>query len=230
MINNQHITVIIPALNEAASIGQVLAELPPIIDQIIVVNNGSTDATREVAEAAGAIVYDEPERGYGAACLCGIRMAGATDLLAFVDADYSDYPNDLRQVITPVALGDCDLCVGVRRDSVAGKRAILWHQKWGNWFLCRVIGVVHGYCYQDFGPMRCIRGSTLNALGMCDRDYGWTAEMQLKASRVGARLLEVAVGYKPRIGKSKISGTVKGSVMAAYKILFWTFRVMVLPK
>ena len=230
MINQQKIALIIPALNEAGSIAKVIADLPHCIDRIIVVDNGSTDCTAMIAVSAGATVIKEREKGYGAACLKGISVAGDAELIAFIDGDFSDYPHELLQIIEPVALGECELSMGIRNTASVGVKAVPWHQKWGTWFLCQIIGVVHGYCYRDLGPMRCIRADTLNQLNMQDRNYGWTVEMQLKVSKRGDRIKQVDVGYRPRIGRSKISGTLKGTLLAAYKILLWTFKLALPPR
>ena len=218
MIKGRRVTVIIPALNEARAIGNVIGDLQDFIDDIIVVDNGSTDGTALEARAAGARVVVEPMRGYGAACLAGIRDAGHTDLFAFIDGDYSDYPEELVKIVTPVATGELDLAMGARPGKVAGRAVMPWHQR-------RVVGMVHGYCYEDFGPMRCITRDLLEKLEMRDTNYGWTAEMQLKASMLQARVGHIDVSYRNRIGQSKISGTIKGTGFAASKILYWTFRL-----
>ena len=229
MICDKTVSVIIPALNEGRAIGRVITDLPECVDEVIVVDNGSTDDTAEVAAKAGARVVKEERRGYGAACMAGIAIASQSDLIAFIDGDYSDYPGELAAVMEPVARDEVDLCIGSRPGAVDGRAVMPWHQRLGNWFLCRVVGVVHGYCYDDFGPMRCISRSVLEDLDMQDRNYGWTAEMQLKACGMGARVEQVQVGYRHRIGESKISGTVKGSIFAGTKILFWIVKLAVNP-
>ncbi|MCY3768889.1 MAG: glycosyltransferase family 2 protein [Gammaproteobacteria bacterium] len=225
MLFGNHITVVIPALNEAASIGKVVSAIPRFVDQVVVVDNGSTDPTARVASAQGASVVYESNRGYGSACLTGIVAAGQTDLIAFVDGDYSDYPEDLEKVITPVARNDCDFVIGCRSETGLQNHDLPWHQHWGNWFACCMIHWLHGFKYHDLGPMRCIKAGLLSQLKMCDTTYGWTTEMQIKASKLGVNVSQVPVRYRRRIGKSKISGTLKGSVFAGYKILYWTLRL-----
>ena len=224
MINQCEVTVVIPALNEAASIGRVLKEIPRNIDRVIVVDNGSDDDTAAVAQANGATVVHEPKRGYGAACQAGIKVANG-DLIAFIDADYSDYPADLEKVIKPVAEDRADLVIGVRIAQRHQPSPLPPHQRFGNWLICRVIRFVYGIPCTDLGPMRCIRRATLARLQMVDRDYGWTVEMQLKAARMGLRVIETPVRYRKRIGKSKISGTIRGTLGAAGKIFYWIVKL-----
>ena len=224
VINQSGIAVVIPALNEGRSIGHTLGEVPPGIDQLIVVDNGSDDDTAAVARARGATVVHEPRIGYGAACQAGIRYATG-DLIAFMDADYSDYPADLKKVIAPVAAGRADLAIGVRTRQPGESPVLPPHQRFGNWLVCRVIAVLYGRVYADLGPMRCIRREALARMRMVDRDYGWTVEMQLKAARMGLRVVEVPVRHRKRIGQSKISGTVRGSVGAACKMFYWILRL-----
>ena len=225
MFNHQHITLIIPALNEADAIGRVIDDVPNCIDRIIVVDNGSTDDTAKIARAHGADVVTEAKRGYGSACLAGLEAVGKTDLVGFVDSDYSDFPADLSKVIAPVANGMADLSIGCRINGRQSKGGLLWHQYWGNRLACACIRLVHGYRFSDFGPMRCIRWNKLKRLAMEDQDYGWTSEMQIKAARAGLNLVEVPVRYRERLGHSKISGTLKGSVLAGYKIIYWVVRL-----
>ncbi len=226
MINGLHISVIIPVLNEELSISSVIRDIPRQVDRILVVDNGSIDKTRERSLVAGAEVILEARKGYGSACLAGIRAAGSTDIIAFVDGDYSDYPEDLESVLNPVAEGYSDLAIGCREFLSEGKPVIPRHQMWGNWISCFLIGIFHGARYQDLGPMRAIKRSSLRKLNMQDANFGWTAEMQIKAFRMGLRVHEIPVRYRQRTGQSKISGTVKGSIMAGYKILYWTLRLI----
>ncbi len=226
MIAHRAVTLIIPARNEATSIAPTLREIPPIIDHVIVVDNGSNDATAAIARAHGAKVVYEARVGYGAACQAGIKRARG-DLLAFMDADHSDYPADLETVIQPVASGRAELVIGTRLRQSRAASALSLHQRFGNGLACCVIALLYGVRYTDLGPMRCIRRDTLQRMRMTDLDYGWTAEMQLKAARMGVPVLEVPVRYRKRIGKSKISGTVRGSLMAAYKIFYWTLKLAV---
>lgn len=231
MIADKHITVIIPALNESQSIGRVLADIPDIVDDVIVVDNGSDDNTDTIARSLGATVVYEKNKGYGAACLAGIRALGQTgrakraDLVAFIDGDYSDYPEDLLAVVRPVAEGRCQFAIGCRQNTATNYADVPFHQRWGNWLACGFIDLLHGYKYSDLGPMRCISLKLLARLQMSDADYGWTTEMQLKASILGVAILQVPVRYRRRIGKSKISGTLTGSLMAGYKIFYWAIRL-----
>lgn len=226
MIDQQHITVIIPALNEQASIERVINEIPKYTDRIIVVDNDSQDATRELSENAGARVVSEPKRGYGRACLTGIETAGNTDVIAFINGGYSDCPEDLDKLIKPVATGNCDLAIGCRRDDPLVPRGRFTHQKWGTQLVCITIRLLHGYRFEDLGPLRCISHPALLDLQMQDEDFGWTVEMQLKAAKSGKTILQVPVRYRKRVGKSKISGTVRGSLMAGCKMFYWVFRLL----
>ncbi len=230
MINHRHITVIIPALDEEESIASVIHDLPDCVDQVLVVDNASQDATAIRAERAGARVIGEPQKGYGKACLTGILAAGDTDILAFIDGDYSDYPQDLAKLLRPVAYDHCDLSIGCRREDRDAPGGLFRHQRWGTQIACRAIRLLHGFCYEDLGPMRCLSKSTLSRLQVEDKSFGWTAEMQLKASRAGATILQVPVRYRPRMGKSKVSGTLWGSLMAGYRIFYWIIRLAVSPK
>ncbi|MXZ79807.1 MAG: glycosyltransferase family 2 protein [Gammaproteobacteria bacterium] len=226
MINGQHTTVIIPVLNEECSLGPVIRDIPDDGVRILVVDNGSSDRPRQLALAAGAEVVCEPRKGYGNACLTGIGAAGCTDIIAFIDGDYSDYPADLTSVLEPLAQGRCDLSIGCRQFVADGKPVLPRHQIWGNRLSCFLIGIIHGARWNDLGPMRGIRRSCLERLNMQDRNFGWTAEMQIKAFRSGLRVLEIPVRYRKRTGQSKISGTLKGSVLAGCKILYWTLRLV----
>ncbi len=226
MIDEQHITVIIPALNEQAAIGRVINEIPNYVDRIIVVDNDSQDATQEISENAGARVVSEPKRGYGRACLTGIEAAGTTDVIAFINGSYSDYPEDLDRLIRPVVSGNCDLAIGCRQDDPSVPQGRFTHQKWGTQLVCITIRILHGYKFEDLGPLRCISRSVLLELQMQDEDFGWTVEMQLKAAKSGKTILQVPVQYRKRVGKSKISGTLRGSLMAGYKMFYWVFRLL----
>ena len=226
MIDQQHITVIIPALNEQASIAKVIEEIPDYVDQIIVVDNDSQDATREISENAGAEVVSEPKRGYGRACLSGIDVAGNTDVIAFINGSYSDYPDDLDKLIKPVISDNCDLAIGCRQDDPTVPRGRFTHQQLGTKLACITIRLLHGYRFEDLGPLRCISRSALMQLQMQDEDFGWTVEMQLKAAKLGQTILQIPVRCRRRVGKSKISGTVRGSLMAGYKIFYWIFKLL----
>ncbi len=229
MLHNRHVTVIIPVLNEQESIGKVIHEIPSFVDQTVVVDNGSVDDTVIRAEKSGAHVITQPIKGYGIACSTGIEAAGETDILAFVNGGYNDYPEDLTDVIEPVANENSDLSIGCRRRSIHEKEGRLPHQKWGTKVACRLIHWLHGVKFEDLGPMRSLSKDMYLMLDMCDRNFGWTAEMQIKAIQVQANILEVPVRSRKRIGKSKISGTVYGSLMAGFKIFYWIFRLAIIP-
>ena len=230
MINHRHITVIIPALDEEESISRVIHDIPDCVDQILVVDNASQDATAVRAEQAGARVVHEPQKGYGKACLTGILVSGDTDILAFIDGDYSDYPEDLVRLLEPVAYRHCDLSIGCRQEDGGTSGGLFRHQRWGTQMACRVIRFLYGFRYEDLGPMRCLGKSTLAKLQVGDEGFGWTAEMQLKASQAGATILQVPVRYRQRVGKSKVSGTLRGSLMAGYRIFYWIIRLAFSPK
>ncbi|MCP2044753.1 glycosyltransferase family 2 protein [Pontibacter sp. HSC-36F09] len=227
------ISVIIPAYNEEKSIAHVIKDIPAnMVQEVIVVNNNSSDNTSEVARAAGATVLDEPRPGYGNACLKGIAYVAAKprqeqpDIILFLDGDYSDYPGELPQVVQPILDGKADLVIGSR---VLGQRevgALMPQQIFGNWLATTLLRWLYGVRYTDLGPFRAIRFSTLQQLGMRDRNYGWTVEMQARAAKQKIRYVEVPVNYRKRIGVSKVSGTVKGSVLAGYKILLTIFKLL----
>ncbi len=216
------IVVIIPALDEEKSLPKVLAEIPAdLVAEVFVVDNGSRDRTADVAREAGASVLREPRAGYGQACLTGIAALAQSppDIVVFVDGDYSDRPSEMRELVKPILDDEADFVIGSR---VLGSRepgALAPHARWGNWLATWMIRLLYDYHFTDMGPFRAIRYETLITLAMRDRDYGWTAEMQAKAARAGVRATEVPVSYHRRIGKSKISGTVKGTVLAGWKII-----------
>lgn len=214
------IRVIIPALNEQKSIAQVLGAIPLPLDQVIVVNNGSTDATAEIAGRMGANVIREPRRGYGSACLSGIEAAGRVDILVFLDADFADDPAQLPLLLRPVVEGRSDMIIGSRALGVAENGAMTVPQRFGNWLACALVNVIWGHHYTDLGPFRVIRRDALEKLQMQDRDFGWTVEMQVRAVSARLRVAEVPVSYRRRVGVSKISGTVRGVLSAGYKILY----------
>lgn len=221
------IAVIIPAYNEAKSIGLVVAAIPcAVVDLIIVVSNGSTDETMAVAAAAGALVLEEAERGYGAACLKGIAHLAAegVDIVVFLDGDYSDYPEQLVEVVAPIIAGDADMVIGSRVLGNAEAGSLMPQQRFGNWLSTRLLRWFYGVSYTDLGPFRAIGYQHLLALKMEDRNYGWTVEMQIKAAKQKLRAMEVPVDYRRRIGVSKVSGTIKGSIMAGYKIIKTLFK------
>ena len=218
------VVVVIPALNEEASLPLVLKELPSV-QAVLVVDNGSTDQTAELARLGGAEVVSEPRRGYGSACLAGIRRASelGCEILVILDADHSDHPEDIHLLVEPILRGEADMVL-VDRTRLAEPGSLLPHQKFGNRLATALIERFTGFRYRDMGPFRAIRLTALESLQMADLNYGWNVEMQMKAVYAGLRIQEVAVGYRQRIGVSKISSTVRGSVKAGAKILYCTWR------
>jgi len=219
-------TLIIPALDEEDAIGDVLRSVDRSrIDQIIVGDNGSRDATARIAAELGARVVHVPERGYGAACAGALsEMAQDTELVVFMDADGSDDPAEMAALIAPIVNGQAELVIGSRALGVVEMGALTPQQRFGNWLATRLIAVLYGYRYTDLGPFRAITRELLDRIGMRDRRYGWTVEMQLRAAQLGARIAEVPVRYRRRVGRSKISGTVRGVVEAGFWILYTIFR------
>lgn len=222
------VAVVIPAFNEEESLPLVLADVPrPPVARIVVVDNASTDRTAETARAGSALVVHENRPGYGSACLAGLgwlRAHQPPSIVVFLDADYSDHPEELPEVIAPILAGQADLVIGSR---VLGRRergALLPQARAGNLVACSLIRLLYGHRYTDLGPFRAIRWEALERLAMRDPDFGWTAEMQVKALKVGLRVVEVPVSYRRRIGVSKITGTVRGTVLAGYKILTTVLR------
>ena len=222
------IDVVIPALNEEASLPRVLAALPhPPVDRVVVADNGSRDGTARVAREGGAIVVPAERRGYGSACLTALgylRDHDPPDVVVFVDADYSDHPDELPRLVAPILSGEADLVIGSR---VLGERepgALLPQARAGNLVACLLIRLLYGHRYTDLGPFRAVRWESLERLGMADPNFGWTAEMQVKALRHRLRITEVPVSYRRRVGVSKITGTVAGTVRAGYKILWTVLR------
>ena len=225
------IKVVIPANNEEASIGLVVRDIPKdLVSEIIVVNNASTDNTAAVAREAGATVLDEPTPGYGNACLKGIGYVAAqeqkTDILVFLDGDYSDYPEELPGVVAPILEGDMDMVIGSRALGSRESGSMTFPQVFGNWLATTLIRLFYGVRFTDLGPFRAIRFDKLLEINMVDRTYGWTVEMQVKAARHKLKTTEVSVNYKKRIGVSKVSGTIKGTVMAGYKIIWTIFKYL----
>ena len=218
------VAVVIPALDEEAAIPHVLAELPPV-GRVYVVDNGSRDRTAEVAAAAGATVIREPRRGYGRACLAGIAAArrDGFGILVILDGDHSDHPEELPLLVDPILRDEADMVLG-DRTTLAEPGSLLPHQALGNRLTTWLIARVTGHRYRDMGPFRAVRLDALDRLGMRDPNYGWNVEMQIKAIRAGLRVREVPVRYRPRIGTSKVSGSLRGSVKAGAKILWSVAR------
>ena len=224
----QKIGVIIPAYNEALSIKKVITKIPSLADEILVINNGSTDETQIKAISAGATVLNEPKKGYGHACLCGINyfnnLTEPPEIIVFLDGDYSDYPEDLNEIIKPILEDQIDFVVGSRVKSKRERGSMTPQQIFGNKLASVLIRILYGGKFSDLGPFRAIKLEVLNKLEMQDKTYGWTVEMQLKILGNKFSYCEVPVRYKKRIGKSKVSGTLVGTVMATIKILGWIFK------
>jgi glycosyltransferase involved in cell wall biosynthesis len=218
------IGLVMPARDEASALPHVLPHIPPWVAQVVVVDNGSRDGTADVARRLGAQVVTEPKRGYGRACLAGIAaLRPEVDTVLFMDADASDRPEEMALLLGPIAAGEADLVIG-SRTRAAEPGSLTPQQRFGNWLACALIGLVWGVRYTDLGPFRAIRREALARLAMRDETWGWTVEMQVRAARIGLRTQEVPVGYRRRIGTSKISGTLSGTVRAGTKIL-WVIGV-----
>lgn len=219
------VAVVIPALNEAEAIGAVLAAIPRVVGTVVVADNGSTDDTADLARAGGATVVVEPRRGYGRACQAGLRVVPAADVIVFLDADLSDYPEDMVRLLEPVARGEADLVMGARGGADRPP-----HARLGTSSCVALINLLWGTRYTDLGPFRVITREALDRLDMRDETWGWTIEMQVKAAEAGLRVLEIPIGQRPRIGQSKISGTVSGTLRAGRRMmviiasLWWTRR------
>jgi glycosyltransferase involved in cell wall biosynthesis len=222
------VDVVIPALNEEASLPRVLAAIPsPPVRRVVVADNGSGDRTAAVAHAGGATVVHEARAGYGSACLRALdhlRAESPPDIVVFLDADYSDHPEELPRLVEPIANGGADLVIGSRTLGVAEPRALLPQARIGNRLACLLIRWLYGHQYSDLGPFRAVRWSALERLDMRDPDFGWTAEMQVKALRLRLRVVEVPVSYRRRIGISKITGTLYGTLAAGTKIIWTVLR------
>jgi len=222
------IKVIIPAYNEQDSIANVLAEIPSEVSEVLVINNNSTDNTVAVAKNAGATVLTETQKGYGYACLKGMEYIASQnekpDIIVFLDGDYSDYPEELTKIIAPILTDDIDLVIGARVPELREKDSVTPQQIFGNWLACTLMKLFFKAKFTDLGPFRAIKYDKLLTLNMVDKTYGWTVEMQLKALKTNLSYIEIPVRYKKRIGISKVSGTIKGSIFAGVKILTWIFK------
>ena len=229
-LKNPVVDVIIPAYNEEESIGKVIGDIPGnVVRNIIVGNNGSTDNTKDIATKAGAIVVDEPDAGYGNACLAGMdyiaSLESSPDIVVFLDGDYSDYPEQLVDLIDPIKKG-YDLVIGSRPLGDLQKGSMTPAQIFGNWLATNLIRLIYKYDFTDLGPFRAVRYDRLLDLHMRDRDFGWTVEMQVKAAKMGMKCTEVPVNYRKRIGVSKVSGTIRGTILAGHKILWTIFKLI----
>lgn len=226
--------VLIPAWNEEKSLPLVLAAIPKsLVRYVVVCDNGSTDQTAAVAQFAGAIVVTEIAKGYGNACLAGIRYlqdlpaSQQPDIVVFLDGDYSDYPEELPKVTAPILTDGKDMVIGSRRLGGMAPGAMTAPQRFGNWLAPLLIRLFYGYRFSDLGPFRAIRWNQLLALDMRDRNFGWTVEMQIKAAKHRLQCAEVAVRYRKRAaGESKVSGTLKGTILASWKIMTTIFRLL----
>ncbi len=217
------ISVIIPAYNEALSIGRVLAEIPSFVREVIVVDNNSTDQTSKVAKKFNAKVMYERNPGYGNACLTGVKALDSNPpkIVVFLDGDYSDYPSEMAKLVHPIKKGIADFVIGARNKDLRESGSMTFPQVFGNWLACVLMKLLYKSRYTDLGPFRAIKWETLKSYKMRDRSYGWTIEMQLKSLYYKTPYIEIPVKYRARIGKSKISGTIKGTILAGIKILGW---------
>lgn len=225
------IDVIIPAYNEEKSVGNVIHDIPKnLVRDIIVCNNNSSDKTAEVAEKAGAVVVTEMHKGYGSACLKGMdyirKNSELPDIVVFIDGDYSDFPSQMPEVVSPIINNGYDLVIGSRALGQLEKGAMQPQQIFGNWLATNLIKLIYNYSFTDLGPFRAIRWNALEIIKMEDKDFGWTVEMQVKAAKHKLKCTEVPVDYRRRIGVSKVSGTIKGTVLAGHKILWTIFKLI----
>tara|TARA_R110002051_G_scaffold3395_1_gene18271 strand:+ start:10821 stop:11516 length:696 start_codon:yes stop_codon:yes gene_type:complete len=222
------IKVIIPAFNEQDSIGHVIGDIPKSVDEVIVVSNGSTDNTESVAAQAGATVLKEARKGYGYACLKGLQHIADSepkpDIVVFLDGDYSDYPEQLTEIVQPIIDEDLDMVIGARDKHFRESGSMTKPQIFGNWLATSLMSLFFGAKFTDLGPFRAMKYNSLLALEMEDKTYGWTVEMQLKVLKKNMTYTEIPVKYRNRIGVSKVSGTVKGAIFAGIKILGWIFK------
>jgi len=219
------VSIIIPALNEEEAIGTVVKRIPSdLVDEIIVVDNGSSDSTGARARQAGAVVVREPVKGYGAACHTGLMATQKTDVVVFLDGDNSDDPRDLSRLLRPLEDSQADFVLGSRVSGPREPGAMSFHARLGNWFVARVMNRVYGLNITDIGSFRAIRRDLLLSLGMEQKTFGWPVEMLVKAAKRRARMIEVPIDYHKRIGTSKVSGTIKGSLLAGYYMLWIPLR------
>ena len=225
------IDVIIPAYNEEESIGLVVADIPKkLIREIIVCNNSSEDKTAKVARDGGATVVNQPQKGYGSACLKGIEhiinKSTKPDIVVFVDGDYSDHPEEIRLLVEPIISDNMDMVIGSRALGDMERGAMMPQQIFGNWLATNLIKLFYNYHFTDLGPFRAIRYDKLIELQMSDPDFGWTVEMQVKAAKMKFRCTEIPVSYRRRVGVSKVSGTIRGTILAGHKILWTIFKLL----
>ncbi|SFI83362.1 glycosyltransferase family 2 protein [Olleya namhaensis] len=222
------IKVIIPAYNEQDSIAHVIKDIPSIVDEVIVVSNNSTDLTEANAKNAGATVLQESNKGYGYACLKGMdyiaKQDSKPDIVVFLDGDYSDFPEELTKIVAPIIDQNMDFVIGARVKNLREEGSMMPQQVFGNWLATTLMSLFFGAKFSDLGPFRAIKYDKLLALNMEDKTYGWTVEMQLKVLKQKLSYIEVPVNYRNRIGVSKVSGTIKGSIFAGVKILTWIFK------
>lgn len=225
---NKIIKVIIPAYNEEKSIIKVIQDIPSIVNEIIIVDNNSSDQTAKNAEEAGAKVLTEIKKGYGNACLKGISYVKSqthkTDIIVFLDGDFSDYPEELTKLIAPIINDNIDFVIGARVSKFREKGSMTRPQIFGNWLATTLMSILFNSKFTDLGPFRAIKYHKLLALKMEDKTYGWTVEMQLKAIKNNYSYQEIPVKYRNRIGVSKVSGTIKGAIFAGVNILYWIFK------
>lgn len=227
----EKIVVVIPAFNEENSVGKVVRDIPKDwVDEVIVVDNNSSDQTERAASQQGATVLRESKQGYGAACLKGLSYVEAMDvkpdIVVFLDADYSDYPEELPLVVNPIIKENMDLVIGSRALGERERGSMTFPQVFGNWLATTLLRWFYGVRFTDLGPFRAVKYESLKKINMVDTNYGWTVEMQLKAAKLKMNCTEVPVNYRQRIGQSKVSGTVKGAVSAGYKILYTIFKYL----
>ena len=232
-MNRPVVDVIIPAYNEEQSIGLVLKAIPrEIVREIFVCNNASTDNTAEVARANGATVLDQPQKGYGSACLKGIEhlknkdAADQPEIVVFIDGDFSDHPEELPDLIRPIVEEHMDLVIGSRVLGDMERGAMMPQQVFGNWLATNLIRLFYRYDFTDLGPFRAVKWSSLLDLKMEDPDFGWTVEMQVKAAKLKLKCTEIPVRYRRRVGVSKVSGTIRGTILAGHKILWTIFKLL----